>query len=401
MTAPVYAVIGSSGPISASNLTRLKNAGVSRIVLQAYWDRLQPNGAGAVDSANMAAFNSQFDAVTAAGMDVIIEHAIHFPPNWVKNSVEPFTDQNGTVFTGQNPGADVRNWIWTATGRTAVHQFITAFTAGLGSSRVAAVDRIKLGGSIYGELQYNINGSSFNGFGPSMQTGAGLAGDVVVCPVPGYKPFSGNDSKDVAWINWYIDGMIRWALFFVQTMKDAGYTCPLHLMCPSSGLRTNQVRTDSDYRYQISQGTDYTRMVGAIKRDPQAQIWCTWINGPNGSVNPAADNQQGAWAALWADAAVRGKSEHIWGENTGGEGDTSPNASGSGMSMQQTFANALAKGTPAQGTPYVTGTSSLGDVDWTPYSGMMWLNAESLFAGGGNADVNYFAQQISARNAQG
>jgi hypothetical protein len=112
---------------------------------------------------------------------------------------------------------------------------------------------------------------------------------------------------------------------------------------------------------------------------------------------PVVDSDQPAWASLWAAAALRGKAADIWGENTGGEGDTTGNPSGTGTSMNSVFANALNPGVPAIGQPVLTGSSSLGPVTWTSYTGLMWLNAESLLGGGGSADLGNLEQNIAAR----
>jgi hypothetical protein len=393
-------VIESTGTLSADQLAQVKAAGISRVVVQAVWADLQPTGPGALDPGGLAAFTGAFDAVVAAGLVPVVEHALHLPPDWVKDSVEPFTDSHGTVLTGAATGADIRNWFATQTGRDAVGQFLPAVTAGLGPTRVAAVDRVKFGGGTFGELQYPLGGS-FWGFGPSMQTGAGLAADVTVCPVPGYVPRSGDDASDVAYVNWYLDVIVAWELFLLQGLKDAGWTCPLHVMCPSDGIRANQTRADDGWWTNAAFGVDYTRVVAALKRDPQAALWSTWINGPTPVVPPVVDTDQAAWASLWAVAALRGKAGNIWGENTGGEGDSSPNPGGTGRSVDDVFANALAAGTPADGVPVLTGTSSAGPVGWTPYAGLMWLNAETLLdPGPQDATLAYLGQQITARAGQ-
>jgi hypothetical protein len=393
---PVFAVIDSTGTLTAAQLTQLTAAGITRIVVQAFWVDLQPTGPGAIDAGGLAAFTTYFDRVIAAGLIPIVEHALHLPPDWVKTTVEPFTDQNGTVLTGAATGADIRNWFATQTGRDAVHQFLTAFTAALGPARVASVDRVKLGGGTYGELQYPLGGS-FWGFGPSMQTGTGLADDVTACPVPGYQPHSGDDGKDVAFVNWYLDVILAWELFLLQALKDAGWACPLHVMCPSDGIRADQNRADDGWWTNAAFGVDYTRVVGSIKRDPQVWVWSTWINGPPTVSPPVVDTDQPAWASLWAAAALRGKTADIWGENTGGEGDTIPNPGGTGTSLDAVFANALNPGVPADGVPVQTGSSSLGPVPWTPYTGLMWLNAESLLGGGGTADLGTLQRDIERR----
>jgi hypothetical protein len=392
MTTPSFSIINSNGTTSASDLASIKAAGVDAMVIQAQWSGLDGGSIGTVSSSAMTSFKNYFDAVTGAGLNVIIEHCIHNPPSWVQSSIEPFTDQNGNNqggAAGSNNGSNVRNWMWTQTGRNAVSGFISAFATSMGSSRIAAVERVKFGGGIYGELQYNINGTSFYGFGSSMQNGSGLGSGLVGCPVPGYHPLSGNTSSDLLWLNWYIDGIVNWMLYFAQVLKNAGYTCHLHYMCPSSGLA---VDAGLD-QYQYSQGTDYTRMIGASKRDPQLWPWCTWINGAPGGTG--SDSGQAAWQRLWGDAAARGKHTYISGENTGGEGNTTPNGGGS-SSMQGIFQNAMSKTTPPNGRPYVTGSAPPA---WTSYNHLMWLNWGAMTSGG--ADLNYYGQQIAARKSQG
>ena len=391
-----FAVVGAD-TLAAKRAVRA--AGCTHVVVQAYWDRLQPAGPGsALDAGQLAALVAQYDDAAAVGLRVVLEHAVHFPPAWVADRVEAFRDQSGREYLPgpDQPGKRIRNWMWTAAGRALVADLVALVAAGIGQARVAATDRVRFGGGWYGELQYPAEyvsaPYSYYGFGTAMQTGRGLAEDPLLraCPLPGYRPFTGTDAQDAAWIDWYLDGIESWLLFGVARLKAAGYRCDLMVLHPGSSVRADQTRADAAYRQNTASGVDFVRALGRYKDDPQVWPWSTWINGPDPASPVRVDSDQAAWKKLAAEATLRGKGARMWGENTGGEDDAG---------MDEVFAEALAP-VPASGLPLQVGTSSR-PASYTGYAGLMWLDYRDLTSGTpGRATLAHYRAAIARDNAR-
>lgn len=364
-----------------------KAAGCTHLVVLAFWGNLQLTQGGALDATALAALNAELDDCRSIGLAPILSHSIQYPPSWALTAVEAFKDQAGNTWAGTGgSGGQVRNWMWTATGRGFVSDFLTKVYAGLSTANRAAIARVRFGGGYFDELQYPpqalASPNSYWGFGASQQSGTDLASGLSVCPLPGYTPFTGTDAQDVQWINWYLGGIENWLKWYITTLKAIGWTCRLSVCHPGYSTRTNQVRSDAAYRQSMAFGHDFTRAVGIYKNDPQVWPWSTWINGPASVSPPVLDTDQAAWQKLYAEAAVRGKAADLWGENTGGEANSG---------MDTVFTNALST-TPASGSPIYSGSPR---GSYAAYQGLMWLDDTSLNAGGSNATLAHYQTKIS------
>lgn len=380
-----YGVLGlPSQNLSAKRQVRL--AGVTHADIAAFWGDLQPNGPGTALSATaLAALCQDFDDCATAGLKVIFNFSLHYPPTWAQTGIENYVDQNGNTNTTTASGKVIRNWFWTALGRQYVADFMTKVAAGLGDGRVKQVDFIRFGGGWYGETHYPSafsTGNSYWGYSASMQTGVGLASDQVVCPLPGYIPFvGGTDLDDSIWINWYINGVVTWLEWYYQQHRAVGFTAEMHLMLPGYGVRSNQVHTGNGYRSAAALAQDPVRMIAWTTKHPDVWPYSTWLNTADGFPGGTADTDKSAWKKIYEEAYKRNKHHRILGENTGSESTTG---------MQQIFsghANGSALSTAAYpGSPAVV----------TGYQGIIWLNYSSLTGGQSNrATLTDFAALIA------
>lgn len=366
-----------------------RGAGCTHAVINANWNALQPSATGALDATGSAAVVAAHDHAVSVGLTPILSLNLHYPPSWVLSGVEPFKDQSGNQYLDTNVGAGkaVRNWMWTASGRTYVADLITRLAAGMGADRVAATDGCRIGGGWFGELHYPepVSGGptyAWQGFGASMQTGTGLASDQVVCPVPGYTLYSGTDAQDAAFLNWYLNGLLTWALWLIGQHKTAGWTRNLYLMLPGYGVRSNQIRGSASggYNQAASRGEDHIRAIGATMKDPAVWPYSTWLNTADGFAGGTVDSDKAAWKSLFEKAVVRGKAWNLLGENTGGE---------SNAGMDGIFADAL-------GSASYAGSISGQPTEGRYYRGMLWLDYASLAAGGTQADLAHYATKLAA-----
>lgn len=365
----------------------VKQVGVDGVLVQAYWDQLQPNGPDStLNSAALAALNQQILDARGLGLIVSFEYAPHYPPAWAKAAIEPFTDQEGATYASADSGKDVRNWIWTALGRQYIEDFYTKVYQGLTPDNRNSIVFIKFGGGYYGEIQYPVEFRSmpfsYWGYGSSMQSGIGLFPGLDACPVPGYVVFSGNDENDILWINWYLKGIENFVQWQINLLKSLGFTCPLYALHSGYSTRQNQNRSDSGWRQNFACGQDFTRMLGIYKNDPQVWPWTTWIGGADGWTPNTYDSDQASWKKLYSTAAARGKHYLIGGENTGGE---------TGVQLGQIIDQVFNDITPSTGPIYADGRPRTG---WLGFQHMMWLDYASLMAGDSRADLADLASII-------
>lgn len=372
----------------------IKAAGCTHTTVQAQWTSLQPSGPGtALNSTAVAAIVTEYQQAAEAGLKVMFELALQYPPSWVVaggSAVEQFVDQYATTFTPGDSGSGnyVANWHWTALGWSYVTDLCNKLASALGPAILAQTAEIKIGGGPYGECHlpvYQASGDQYShwGYGSSMQTGTGLASGQVVCPNPGYAIYSGTTAQDVQWLNWYLGGMGVWLMFFVGAMRTAGWTAADYHVChPGYGIRNGENTTNTAWRQSAAACEDPERMMGFYAHDSKIWPYCTWLDATDGYDPPGVDSDLGAWKKVYNGAYQRGKLAKLWGENTGGETTAQMAAIFSGG----TYGSPLGRTSwtvSAGGPPY-------------GYNGINWLSYASLTAGGSNATLANLATSIAA-----
>lgn len=365
--------------------TAAKAAGCTHAIINVNWNDWQPSATGTTDAATAATLVANVNHALSIGLQPIISINLHYPASWVLSAVEPFKDQSANQYLDTNTtfGKAVRNWMWTTTGRTYVADFISRVGSTLGSLASQIVGA-RLGGGWYGELHYPqaVSGGptyAWQGFGTSMQSGTGLASDLTVCPLPGYVPYTGTDAQDCQWLNWYINGIVTWALWLIQQHKNAGFTQNLYVLCPGYGVRLNMLRSSNGYKQAAALGEDPVRVIGAIMNDPAVWPYNTWLNTDDGFPGGTVDSDKSAWKSLWEKSYVRGKHYNLWGENTGGESNSGMDGIFTDALGGASYAGSIA--TPASGYYY---------------SGLAWLSYDSLNAGGSDATLAHYNTSIAA-----
>lgn len=278
--------------------------------------------------------------------------------------------------------------MWTARGQSLVADFLHELAASLGPSRLAQIDGIKTGGGWYGELHYPpsaTGGNAFHAFGKSMQTGIGLATNQVVCPLPGYRPFSGRPRLDTIWLDWYLDGLGKWLKRLIALHRDAGFAADFHVCHPGYGVRSNQEITSAGYQQAAALGEDPARMMDFYLSDPKVWPYRTWLNTADGYYPPHVDSDLSAWKKIYQEAVKRNKHLKLWGENTGNESTRGMDQICAGNPRGSAMSTAPYEFAPPEG---VHG-----------YQGIFWLSYASLAAGGRHASLADYENAIRSQTA--
>jgi hypothetical protein len=315
-------VFGTFNATTPEALQDWKASGGTAINLELYWDRLQKEPYGALDPVEVANVNDQITQAKKAGLNISLSVAVQYPPQWVKDSVPGFKDQFGNVWQG-GIGEDVRDWIWSNTGRNYLKDFITK---SLGAVDLQQISYVRLGGGYYNELHYPRNRGiypdttniSYWGFGSAPQGGTDLAPDQKRAPLPGYVPFTGSVSQDATWTTWYLNSLKTFEVALIDMHRQAGWNGPIFVLHPGYFIRSNFKTSDFSYRIELAEGDDVGFMIDGYKDMPGVWPGTTWVDGKDTGSDLTIDSNLAPWRKLKKEAALRGKDANLYGENTGG-----------------------------------------------------------------------------------
>lgn len=345
-----YGVLSPDVKMTPAQLQAWRAAGGTHVEVLAAWDQLQPTAGAPLSTSALAEVQGRLDDAKRAGLQVALTLALHYPPAFVQNDVPRFRDQNGAEWSAdQASGDNVRDWVWSATGRAYAADFIGKAMRGL---NLSAVESIRIGGGNRGELQFPPVGGPpyrFWGYSAPAQTGAGLASGMSRTPLPGYVPFGQGSTVelDTAWSSWYLDSLKNFMTWQIQQFRAAGWQGNLYVLHASWGMRSNWNRTNSGYQEAVAQGQDWERMIAAYANEPNVWPWSTWVDAADTQWYPGQDSDKAPWRKLYEVAAAYGKTAKIRGENTGDQSNTN---------MDQVFQGPMARG----------------------YTGLFWLSWSSL-----------------------
>ncbi|HTY96863.1 MAG TPA: hypothetical protein VMB91_07460 [Solirubrobacteraceae bacterium] len=204
-------VLGTFDVVGAAQMQAWAAAGGTAVVVPVIWAEAQPNRGEAVtlqDAGNAGQdVLSEIAEAHAAHLQVYLELDLQYPPEWVKQSVPSYVNQAGAAYSSATPGKDIRDWVWSQVGREAVAGFVAGALGAL-SPALGDVSGIRVGGGMYGEMQYPYDGStvagqpSYWGYDLPAQTGVGLASGQQSAPLPGYVYGHGSSSEDADWASW-------------------------------------------------------------------------------------------------------------------------------------------------------------------------------------------------------
>lgn len=345
-----------------SDFPTCKANGCTHALVRANWDAQQTSDGGAVSVTTMLA---SMYAAASAGLKITLEVGLHYPPTFVQTGVPKFKDEAGTEWSASNAsGKNVRDWVWSATGRAYVKDYLDKLFAQV---PWAMVDKVRVGGLSSGELQFPYDGSNIHwqAFSSPAQGGGDLAAGMSAAggtdlPAAGYSPQAtpawGDD--DTNFVTWYNQSLVNWMLWYIAQHR-AHFKGPIYVLHPGAGLRRNSQTPTSagqgdNYRTNVCQGLDWYAQIAAY---PDANVWpySTWADSAAfwgaAPYDDANDGNAAPFYHLLRVAKLYGRTGRIWGENSGGQTNTD---------MTRVF---------------TMGAAAFG------YEGINWMNAAALTAG--------------------
>lgn len=282
--APILGLLAADG----AHFAQERAAGVGAVTINVGWNNAEPVR-GVFDANYLASVNGQIAAAVTAGLRVILEPGIQYPPDWVFNlpGGTRFVNQYGDVFRG---ASDSGNNVANTVTNPAVHAALGSYLAGLG----ARIDRshllaVRQGGGPYGELRYPE--ATYNG-----HTDSWWAYDTdsqASSPVRGWKPGTGTSAQAAQFLSVYNSNLNKLGVWLNSEFTTDFATTNL-VMLPGWGERpgdqsnivASRLTTSSD---EWNQGLDWTGLLPSLPNRSTSVAYTTYLDAPSfsGNADPA------------------------------------------------------------------------------------------------------------------
>jgi len=323
-------------------------AGVTVGSLELNWSSYEP-APGQFDGNYAAQQVARMNGLRAAGLNVVLDVGMQYPPAWVFNvdGNTRFVNQYGDVWHG-SLSEDVPNAVFDGAVRDAESAYIARVAADFGDNFYA----IRAGGLLQNELRYppaTVNGhsNSYWAFDGGAQAHS---------PIPGWRPGQAGSAQATAFLNWYLSALTDFQTWLIGTYRSHFGSAWLQLLKPSWGLRPGDfeaaVAANLDGSTKaagwgtLAMGLDWQRQVNAIG-DQHVMLYGSWMERGDDGGSPATMAPAHYLATLGAARGLR----------TAGE---NADAGDSAAMMATVVQRARA---------------------WN-LAGLMWLDEPSLFGGG-------------------
>ncbi|HXA28166.1 MAG TPA: hypothetical protein VN193_05405, partial [Candidatus Angelobacter sp.] len=280
-TTPFFGILGASGSHSGEEAA----AGVSAVALELNWSAYQP-AQGQVSSSYVSSVRSRLQQMRSAGLNVVLDAGLQYPPAWVFNvdANTRFVNQYGDVWHG-SLSEDVPNAVFDQNVRNFEAAYIAQVAADLGDVFYA----VRAGGLLQDELRYP--SQSYNGHSNSYW--AFDANAQAHSPVPGWIPGQTDTTKAGSFLNYYLQSITDFSNWLVSTYR-AHFPSPwLQVLYPSWGLRPGDTdaaiaasldgSTNAASWGTLELGLDWSRQISSLP-DTHVQVYGTWMErGDDGS----------------------------------------------------------------------------------------------------------------------
>ena len=216
------------------------SVGVKVAELTVGWDLYEPQE-GVFNTAYAAQMKQQLQAFQAAGMQVVLGLALHYPPAWV------FSYPNSRYVDQFGGTTDEVNLVFNQTLREKAQAFIARVNEDLGLNSFWAV-RITSGGDAEvlfpAETADGTHGNDYWAYDANAQGGVDRPGTIPAPPLPGWRPGATTcNGQPVAvaqvqqWYDWYVGALVDSVNWQIQTYRSLGYSGFLQILTPGLGVR--------------------------------------------------------------------------------------------------------------------------------------------------------------------
>ncbi len=263
--------------------------GVSRVVLAAGWDQLQPRSA-VLDTAAAAELVRRCDQLQAAGYEVVLDPGLQYPPAWVFALPGPtrFVNQHGRPWRGRL-SEDVPNAVFNPAVRVAQRRYLDALAGVLtrpsrGPGRLVAV---RVGGLGAGELRL-----------PPGRPAAGSSAPLWCfdelarqrSPVPGWRPGTGGAAAE-AMLRFALDALAGYLGWLLRATASAFVGLEQQVLFPGWGLRPGMVEeavatgvrgaSVAERNGILTEGSDWAAQVAVLAQSGvNGVVHTTWLDAP-------------------------------------------------------------------------------------------------------------------------
>ena len=320
---PVLGVLNASG----NYYSQERAVGVGAVTITAGWDNAEPSQ-GTFSTSYIAGVRAKIAAAKAAGMGVVLEPGLQYPPAWVfaLPGGTRFVNQYGDTFSGSTPsGLNVANGVTDLSVRAAEGTYLAWLGAQFAPGTFLAV---RQGGGPSGELHYpspNYNGHTncYWAYDSSSQASS---------PVPGWSPGTGSTAQAQAFLDSY-NGSLNGFGIWLNGQMAADFATNELVMLPGWGQRPGAAPQLVASRLTIrlnefNEGLDWANLLTRLPDAAHSVAYTTYLDAPLVKNTPELTDP-----ADFINTLV-GNSLRLGGENTG-------NGSKAAMNLSMTRARSL------------------------------------------------------------
>ena len=304
---PIIGVLGVSG----NYFSQERAAGIGAVTINVGWNEAEPSQ-GTFSSAYLSSLQKEIAAARSAGLSVVLDPGLQYPPNWVFSlpGGTRFVDQYGDVFTGrEDSGNNVVNGVTDLAVRVAEGSYLTWLGSQIQPGEIVG---IREGGGPLGELRYPSNDydghtNSFWAYDASTQAKS---------PVPGWTPGTGSAVQARAFLDAYnaaLDSYGRW----LNGELGADFATKVLVLLPGWGERPGDVANEVASLLtlnmpEFNEGLDWSHLLDSLPDASNSVAYTTWLDAPTYGQTPQLEDPADYIASLAARYHLR-----LGGENTG------------------------------------------------------------------------------------
>ncbi|MGD0391438.1 MAG: hypothetical protein ABSC41_02220 [Acidimicrobiales bacterium] len=306
-SSPLLGVLGAT----RGQFVRDRSSGVDVVTIAVGWNDAEPTE-GRFSVPDVNGIKNEIDAAKAAGLGVILDPGLQYPPNWVFSlpGGTRFVNQYGNTFTGSEPsGNNVANAVTDASVRGAESTYLAWLGSQIPGSSLVAV---RQGGGPLGELRYP--DADYDGHTDSYW--AYDASTQAASPVPGWVPGTGTIAQAAAFLIAYNAALDDYGIW-LNGQLEADFGTKVLVMLPGWGERPGGALSEVSSLLtlkmdEFNEGLDWNDLLDALPDASHSVAYTTYLDAPTVRRTLQLEDPANFLATLVAGTSIR-----LGGENTG------------------------------------------------------------------------------------